>query len=225
MGLRINDTVPNFTAETDQGTDPVPRLDRRQLGDPVQPPQGFHPGLHDRVRRRRAAGRRMGKARHQGDRLSVDGVEEHVKWKGDIEVYAGAKAGFPIIADEDLAVSKAFDMLPADAYLPDGRTPADSASVRSVFIIAPDKKLQAVDDLPDVGGPQLRRGAARARCAAGHLGKPMATPANWDHRPGRDRGPVAVTTRPPRKSSASSTPSCPICASDRRGSKIRSGPA
>ena len=74
--------------------------------------------------------------------LSVDGVDEHKGWKADIEQFSGAKAGFPIIADNDLAVSKMFDMLPADAYMPDGRTAADSASVRSVFIISPDKKLQ-----------------------------------------------------------------------------------
>jgi alkyl hydroperoxide reductase subunit AhpC len=55
--------------------------------------------------------------------------------EGDIETFAGAKAAFPIIADDDLAVSKALDMLPADAYLPDGRTAADSASVRVVFIV------------------------------------------------------------------------------------------
>ena len=80
--------------------------------------------------------------------LSVDGVEEHVKWKSDIEGYAGAKAGFPIIADKDLAVSKAFDMLPAEAYLPDGRTPADSATVRTVFIIGPDKKVRLTMTYP-----------------------------------------------------------------------------
>ncbi len=62
--------------------------------------------------------------------VSVDGVEEHKKWNGDIEKVAGADVGFPIIADDGLAVSKAFDMLPAEAYLPDGRTPADSATVR-----------------------------------------------------------------------------------------------
>ena len=52
--------------------------------------------------------------------LSVDGVDEHKGWKADIEQFSGAKAGFPIIADNDLAVSKMFDMLPADAYMPDG---------------------------------------------------------------------------------------------------------
>ena len=63
--------------------------------------------------------------------LSVDGVEEHKGWKADIESYSGAKPSFPIIADDDLKVSKIFDMLPTDAYMPDGRTVADSASVVS----------------------------------------------------------------------------------------------
>jgi alkyl hydroperoxide reductase subunit AhpC len=57
--------------------------------------------------------------------LSVDGVDEHKGWKADIEQFSGAKAGFPIIADNDLAVFMMFDMLPADAYMPDGRTAAD----------------------------------------------------------------------------------------------------
>ena len=66
--------------------------------------------------------------------MSVDGVEDHKKWTKDIEASGKANLGFPLIADEDLAVSTAFDMLPAEAYLPDGRTPADSATVRTVFI-------------------------------------------------------------------------------------------
>lgn len=78
----------------------------------------------------------------------MDSVEEHGKWKSDIESFASAKAEFPIIADLDLTVSKAFDMLPAEAYLPDDRTAADSASVRSVFIILPDKKVQLIMTYP-----------------------------------------------------------------------------
>lgn len=57
--------------------------------------------------------------------LSVDGIEEHKKWKADIESFSSAKPSFPIIANDDLKVSKIFDMLPADAYMPDGRIAAD----------------------------------------------------------------------------------------------------
>ncbi|MEM6341365.1 MAG: peroxidase, partial [Pseudomonadota bacterium] len=105
-------------------------------------------------------------------------------WKGDIETYGGAKAGFPIIADDGLAVSKAFDMLPAEAYLPDGRTPADSATVRSVFIIGPDKQLKLSMTYPMTVG---RNFAEIIRALDGlqtSIGKGVATPANWV--PGED---------------------------------------
>ena len=62
MGLRINDVVPDFTARTNQGEDPLPRLDRRQLGDPVLASKGLHPRVHDGVRRRGAAERRVEEA-------------------------------------------------------------------------------------------------------------------------------------------------------------------
>jgi alkyl hydroperoxide reductase subunit AhpC len=111
--------------------------------------------------------------------VSVDGVEDHKKWKGDIAKFAGKPAGFPIIADEGLAVSKAYDMLPAEAYLPDGRTPADSATVRSVFIISPDKKLLLSMTYPmNVGRNfgEILRALDALQTAAG---TGVATPANW----------------------------------------------
>ena len=73
--------------------------------------------------------------------VSVDSVDSHEKWKKDIEAFAGVPADFPIIDDTSLNVSKLYDMLPADAYLPDGRTPAHTQTVRTVFIIGPDKKM------------------------------------------------------------------------------------
>ena len=115
--------------------------------------------------------------------VSVDGVEDHKKWKGDIETAGGAKAGFPIIADEGLEVSKAFDMLPAEAYLPDGRTPADSATVRSVFIIGPDKQLKLSMTYPMTVGRNFAE-VLRALDGLQMSAKGVATPANWQ--PGGD---------------------------------------
>jgi alkyl hydroperoxide reductase subunit AhpC len=111
--------------------------------------------------------------------ISVDGVEEHKGWKGDIESFAGAAASFPIIADTDLAVAKAFDMLPADAYLPDGRTPADTATVRSVFIISPDKKLQLTMTYPMSVGRNFAEVLRALDGLQRTWGQPLATPANW----------------------------------------------
>ncbi|MEM7319072.1 MAG: redoxin domain-containing protein, partial [Pseudomonadota bacterium] len=115
--------------------------------------------------------------------VSVDGVEDHRKWKGDIESYGGAHPGFPIIADDGLAVSKAFDMLPAEAYLPDGRTPADSATVRSVFIIGPDKQLKLNMTYPMTVGRNFAE-ILRALDGLQMTAKGVATPANWV--PGED---------------------------------------
>jgi alkyl hydroperoxide reductase subunit AhpC len=112
--------------------------------------------------------------------VSVDGVEDHKKWKGDIERVAGTSAGFPIIADEGLAVSTAFDKLPAEAYMPDGRTPADSATVRSVFIIGPDKQLKLSMTYPMTVGrnfAEILRALDALQTSAKHS---VATPANWE---------------------------------------------
>ena len=130
--------------------------------------------------------------------LSVDGVDEHVQWKADIESSSGAKAGFPIIADEDLTVSKAFDMLPADAYLPDGRTANDSASVRVVFIVSPDKKVQLMMTYPMSVGRNFAEVLRALDALQATYQTPIATPGQLGPRAGRDRGPVR-STMPPRK--------------------------
>ncbi len=91
-----------------------------------------------------------------------------------------APATFPIIADDGLVVSKAFDMLPAEAYLPDGRTPNDSATVRSVFIIGPDKKVKLSMTYPmNVGRnfAEVLRALDGLQTAAN---RGVATPANWN---------------------------------------------
>ena len=179
MGLRINDTVPNFTAETDQGTIHF----HDWIGDSwailFSHPKDFTPVCTTEFG---AVAQLAAEWEKRGTKvigLSVDGVEEHKKWKGDIEKTSGAKAGFPIIADQDLAVSKAFDMLPAEAYMPDGRTPAHSATVRAVFIIGPDKQLK----LSMVYPMNVGRNFAEVLRALDGLqmanGKGVATPANW----------------------------------------------
>ncbi len=180
MGLRINDTVPNFTAETDQGTIRF----HDWIGDNwailFSHPKDFTPVCTTEFG---AVAQLADEWKKRGTKvigLSVDGVEEHRKWKGDIEKTSGAQAGFPIIADGDLEVSKAFDMLPAEAYMPDGRTPAHSATVRSVFIIGPDKQLKLSMTYPmNVG----RNFAEVLRALDGLQmanNNGVATPANWN---------------------------------------------
>ena len=184
MGLRINDTVPDFTAQTDQGTIRF----HEWIGDSwailFSHPKDFTPVCTTEFS---AVARLADEWAKRGTKVigvSVDGVEEHRNWKGDIEKVAGTAAGFPIIADEGLEVSKAFDMLPAEAYMPDGRTPADSATVRAVFIIGPDKQLKLSMTYPmNVG----RNFAEVLRALDGLQmanDNGVATPANWN--PGDD---------------------------------------
>jgi len=114
----------------------------------------------------------------------VDNVEEHKKWKRDIEAFAGAPADFPIIDDTSLQVAKLYDMLPAEAYLPDGRTPAHTATVRTVFIIGPDKKVKLTMSYPMSVGRNFAEILRALDAIQATDGVPLATPANWV--PGQD---------------------------------------
>ncbi len=126
----------------------------------------------------------MGQARDEGDGYLCDGVEEHVRWKADIETAGGAKPAFPIVADRDLTLSKAFDMLPAEAYLPEKATPNDTATVRVVFIIGPDKKLKLSMTYPMNVGRNFAEVLRALDALQTANGKGVATPANWT--PGGD---------------------------------------
>jgi len=179
MSLRINEVVPNLELETDQGTFKL----HDWIGDNwailFSHPKDFTPVCTTEFG---AVAQLSAEWEKRGTKvigLSVDGVEEHKEWKADIESFSGAKASFPIIADESLEVSKALDMLPADAYLPDGRTAADSASVRVVFIISPDKKLQLSMTYPMSVGRNFAEVLRALDALQASYGVPIAMPANW----------------------------------------------
>jgi len=181
MALRINDTVPDFKADTSLG--PISFHDWIDDSWAIlfSHPKDFTPVCTTEFSAVAELADEWEKRGTKVIGVSVDGVDDHRKWIGDIESYGGADVGFPIIADEGLTVSKAFDMLPAEAYLPDGRTPADSQTVRSVFIIGPDRKLKLSMTYPmNVGrnfGEILRAlDALQATVTHG-----IATPANWTH--------------------------------------------
>ena len=179
MGLRINDTVPNFTATTDQGEITF----HDWIGDSwailFSHPKDFTPVCTTEFGAVAQLAEEWAQRNTKVIGLSVDGVDEHRRWKADIEATAKAAATFPIIADRDLAVSKAFDMLPAEAYLPENATANDSATVRAVFIIGPDKKLK----LSMIYPMNVGRNFAEVLRALDGLqtanGKGVATPANW----------------------------------------------
>ncbi len=179
MGLRINEVVPDLTLNTDQGTFSLHEFIGDQWTILFSHPKDFTPVCTTEFGAVAQLAQEWEKRNTKVIGLSVDGVQEHKRWKADIEQFAGAKPTFPIIADDSLEVSKALDMLPADAYLPDGRTAADSASVRVVFIFSPDKKLQLALTYPMTIGRNFAEVLRALDALQATRGKPIATPANW----------------------------------------------
>jgi alkyl hydroperoxide reductase subunit AhpC len=184
MGLRINDTVPNIHFKTDQGEYDFHDF----IGDSYtilfSHPADFTPICTTEFG---AVAQLADEWKKRGVKvigLSVDSVDDHVKWKNDISTFANAPANFPIIADTDLAVSKALDMLPADAYLPENKTAEDSQTVRVVFIFGPDKKLRLSMTYPMSVGRNFAEVLRALDAVMATDGSVVRTPANW--RPGED---------------------------------------
>lgn len=180
MSLRINDTVPDFTADTSQGKISF----HDWIGDSwailFSHPADFTPVCTTEFGAVARLDTEWKKRNTKVIGISVDGVEDHRKWIDDIEKFSGSSVGFPIIADEDLKVSKLYDMLPAEAHLPDGHTAADSATVRTVYIIGPDKKLKLSMAYPmNVGRnfAEIVRALDGLQTAANNN---VATPADWN---------------------------------------------
>ena len=110
--------------------------------------------------------------------LSADPVDDHARWAKDIEATQGAAPNYPMIGDADLKVAKLYDMLPAEA-VPGKRTPADNATVRTVFVIGPDKKIKLMLFYPMTTGrnfDELLRVIDSLQLTARHK---VATPVNW----------------------------------------------
>lgn len=184
MALRINDTVPNFHALTDQG-----EIDFHDfIGDSYtilfSHPADFTPICTTEFGAVAQLADEWEKRGVKVIGLSVDGVEDHKKWKADISSFADAPAKFPIIADTDLAVSKMLDMLPAEAYLPENKTASDSETVRVVFIFGPDRKLRLSMTYPASVGRNFAEVLRALDAVMETDGSVVRTPANW--MPGQD---------------------------------------
>ncbi|MGB4812660.1 MAG: peroxiredoxin [Methylophilaceae bacterium] len=184
MTIRINDIAPNFTVDSTAG-----KLTLHDwIGDSYailfSHPKDFTPVCTTEFGAVAQLVPEFSKRNTKVMGVSVDNVEEHKKWKRDIEAFAGAPADFPIIDDTSLLVSKMYEMLPADAYLADGRTPADSATVRTVFIIGPDKKVRLTMSYPMSVGRNFAEILRALDAIQITDGAPIATPANWV--PGQD---------------------------------------
>ena len=179
---RINDTAPDFTAETTQGTINF----HEWIGDGwailFSHPKGLYAGVHHRtgLHGGAAAGIRQAECKIIG--LSVDPVASHSKWAADIEETQGHKVNYPMIGDPELKVAKLYDMLPAEAGdTCEGRTAADNATVRTVFVIGPDKKIKLMLSYPMSTGrnfDEVLRVLDSMQLTAKHK---VATPVNWKH--------------------------------------------
>lgn len=184
MALRINDIAPDFTADTTEGKISLHDWIGEGYAILFSHPKDFTPVCTTEFSAVAQLAPEFEKRGTKVMGVSVDSVTEHKKWKADIEKVAGSPANFPIIDDTSLAVSKAYDMLPADAYLPDGRTPAHSATVRTVFIIGPDKKVRLTMTYPMSVGRNFAEILRALDAVRMTDGVPLATPANWV--PGQD---------------------------------------
>ncbi len=182
MSLRINDTAPNFTAKTTQGS-----IDFHQwIGDSwailFSHPKDFTPVCTTELGYMAKIEPEFTKRNAKLIGLSVDAVDDHERWAKDIEETQGATVKYPMIGDSDLAVAKLYNMLPADeAGTSAGRTAATNATVRSVFIIGPDKKIKLMLTYPMTTGrnfDEILRVLDSMQLTAKHK---VATPVNWKH--------------------------------------------
>ena len=138
--LRIGDIIPNMEIETDLGHFKLHDFVGDHWAILFSHPKDFTPVCTTEFGSVAQLSAEWAKRNTKVIGISVDSADSHAKWKLDIEKVAHAKPEFPIIADIDLRVSKAFNMLPAEYALPEtGRAPSHTATVRSVFIIGPDK--------------------------------------------------------------------------------------
>jgi alkyl hydroperoxide reductase subunit AhpC len=180
MSLRINDIAPNFTAKTTTGT-----IDFHQwIGDKwailFSHPKDFTPVCTTELGYMAKIEPEFTKRNTKLIGLSVDPVENHDKWSNDIEETQGYRPKYPMIGDSDLAVAKLYNMLPAsESGTSDGRTAATNATVRSVFIIGPDKKIKLMLTYPMTTGrnfDEILRVLDSMQLTAQHK---VATPVNW----------------------------------------------
>ncbi|QIK39395.1 peroxiredoxin [Pontivivens nitratireducens] len=179
MSLRINDTAPDFTADTTEGE--VKFHDWIGDGYAVlfSHPKDFTPVCTTELGAMAGMIDEFEKRNTKVIGISVDPVEDHQRWKADIETVSGSTVSYPMIGDTDLKVAKAFDMLPAEETAGEERTAATNATVRSVFVIGPDKKVKLSLTYPMTTGrnfAEILRAIDSIQLTAEHK---VATPADW----------------------------------------------
>ena len=183
--LRINDTAPDFTAETSQGPIKFHEWLGNGWGILFSHPKDFTPVCTTELGYMARIEPEFTKRNAKIIGLSVDPVDKHQKWKADIEETQGAKVNYPMIGDPQLKIAKLYNMLPAEAgETAEERTPNDNATVRTVFVIGPDKKIKMMLSYPMSTGrnfDEIVRVLDSLQLTIKHQ---VSTPANW--KPGDD---------------------------------------
>jgi alkyl hydroperoxide reductase subunit AhpC len=180
MSLRINDTAPDFSIETTQGLIHF----HEWIGDGYailfSHPKDFTPVCTTELGYMAGLAPEFAKRHTKIIGLSVDPIDKHSQWASDIEETQGHKVNFPMIGDPELKVAKLYDMLPAEAGDScEGRTAANNATVRTVFIVGPDKKIKLMLSYPMSTGrnfDEVLRVLDSIQLTATHN---VATPVNW----------------------------------------------
>ena len=181
MSLRINDTAPDFEADTTHGKIRF----HHWIGDSwailFSHPKDFTPVCTTELGYMAKIEPEFTRRNAKLIGLSADPVDRHEAWSRDIEETQGAKVGYPMIGDADLKVAKLYNMLPADEVGADGRTAANNATGRSVFIVGPDKKIKLTLTYPMTTGrnfDEILRVLDSMQLTAKYK---VATPVNWKH--------------------------------------------
>jgi len=180
MSLRINDLAPDFTAETTQG----PIHFHEWIGDGwavlFSHPKDFTPVCTTELGAVASLEKQFAQRGAKVIGLSVDPISSHSKWQSDIEEVTGYAVHYPLIGDPELKIAKLYDMLPGDAGdTSEGRTPAQNATARTVFVIGPDKRIKLTLSYPMTTGrnfDEIVRVLDSIQLTAKHR---VATPANW----------------------------------------------
>src|ERR1700746_341896 len=185
MALRINDTARNFSAQTTHG--PIDFHD--WIGDSwailFSHPKDFTPVCTTELGYMARIEPEFTKRNAKLIGLSVDPIDSHSRWLSDIEETQGAKVNYPIIGDSDLKVSKLYDMLPAEEPgTSEGRTPVTNQTVRTVFVVGPDKKIKLMLTYPMSTGRNFNEILRVLDSMQLTAKSKVATPVNW--KPGED---------------------------------------
>ena len=181
MSLRINDIAPDFTADTTHGTLQFHEWIGESWVVLFSHPKDFTPVCTTELGYMARLEPEFKKRNTKIIGLSVDPVESHLRWEKDIEETQGCKVTYPMIGDPNLEIAKVYDMLPAtETGKAEGRTAATNQTVRSVFIIGPDKKIKLILTYPMSTGRnfnEILRVLDSMQLTAEHK---VATPVNWE---------------------------------------------